>query len=414
MLSKRSSLEYYLTSEFETINKSRDLIYSLQEEMSKHNFLPGAVVSIVNGSSVLSSLTKEEIFWFCDSLNTMSMSNKEIDKIILEEYFSKKEITDWKESKLEHSDSDIYPIVFENVMQMSEDHWVCVVGVDKIVELYKKQIINYNKNTQRQLKTVSRGKDVILQINVNKRSVREIKEELANGTFVSNFISLNISVDNDENEFEYDEDTCTLELISGQMDIIDGYHRYLALIESKMNDDDFDINFGLNIMNFTERKAMHFISQEDKRTPILKKHVRSMDVCQNTRQIVAMLNSDDDFVLCGKVSRYNKVGFDYMTFVLAIDACFKSIDRKDVRSVAEQIKNVFNSYVEDNFSLSFKEIVCLVCASSITEVSRNTDRINIVDLVKNIPDERFSRKSITKTLLNYCVKHLLERGENNE
>ena len=91
---------------------------------------------------------------------------------------------------------------------------------------------------------------------------------MSKGEFVPNALTLNLNVDDPEVDF----DIVGSELIlnSGKFDIIDGFHRFRAAINTKIKNPDFQFNFILNIMNFTEDKACQYIEQEDKRNKISK------------------------------------------------------------------------------------------------------------------------------------------------
>ena len=149
------------------------------------------------------------------------------------------------------------------------------ISSKKLFELYKNQIINYNKNTQRPLKEVTKHGVKTYKINKNKQSVNAIKEDLKKGLFIPNCLTFNINMDNPSNEYYVDEENGELVLENGQFDLIDGFHRYSAITELLLENPDIEFNFGIWIMNFDENKSCRFIAQEDKRNKINKTYTKS-------------------------------------------------------------------------------------------------------------------------------------------
>lgn len=91
-------------------------------------------------------------------------------------------------------------------------------------------------------------------IDIVSSSVKAIEGLMSKGEFVPNALTLNLNVDDPEVDFDIVESELILN--SGKFDIIDGFHRFRAAINTKIKNPDFQFNFILNIMNFTEDKSM--------------------------------------------------------------------------------------------------------------------------------------------------------------
>ena len=360
MKTLREDLDIRLNDLFTKIlnkNMGRKIIEQTGEVISeKRNYLKAATHSILLQQRPLSDVSDKEIYWVIDGLNETLSENGEsnlIKDFKIKNIFTDKEIQKYSKSKFENVTETIYPISFK-VLKISDDQWLSTISSKKLFELYKNQIINYNKNTQRPLKEVTKHGIKTYKINKNKQSVNAIKEDLKKGLFIPNCLTFNINMDNPSNEYYVDEENKELVLENGQFDLIDGFHRYSAITELLLENPDIEFNFGIWIMNFDENKSCRFIAQEDKRNKINKTYTKSLDALNGdnfSSRIIQVLNENNNSPFKGKLTRYNDSNIND-DVVITINDNFKCNTRMEANRLSENIIKSFEILEDDNIDIT--------------------------------------------------------------
>ena len=361
MKTLREDLDIRLNDLFTKIlnkNMGRKIIEQTGEVISeKRNYLKAATHSILLQQRPLSDVSDKEIYWVIDGLNETLSKNGELNLVKdfkIKDIFTDKEIQKYSKSKFENVTETIYPISFK-VLKISDDQWLSTISSKKLFELYKNQIINYNKNTQRPLKEVTKHGVKTYKINKNKQSVNAIKEDLKKGLFIPNCLTFNINMDNPSNEYYVDEENGELVLENGQFDLIDGFHRYSAITELLLENPDIEFNFGIWIMNFDENKSCRFIAQEDKRNKINKTYTKSLDALNGdnfSSRIIQVLNENNNSPFKGKLTRYNDSNINYDDVVIAINDNFKCSTRMEANRLSENIIKSFEILEDDGIDIT--------------------------------------------------------------
>ena len=361
MKTLREDLDIRLNDLFTKIlnkNMGRKIIEQTGEVISeKRNYLKAATHSILLQQRPLSDVSDKEIYWVIDGLNETLSKNGELNLVKdfkIKDIFTDKEIQKYSKSKFENVTETIYPISFK-VLKISDDQWLSTISSKKLFELYKNQIINYNKNTQRPLKEVTKHGVKTYKINKNKQSVNDIKEDLKKGLFIPNCLTFNINMDNPSNEYYVDEENGELVLENGQFDLIDGFHRYSAITELLLENPDIEFNFGIWIMNFDENKSCRFIAQEDKRNKINKTYTKSLDALNGdnfSSRIIQVLNENNNSPFKGKLTRYNDSNINYDDVVITINDNFKCNTRMEANRLSENIIKSFEILEDDNIDIT--------------------------------------------------------------
>ena len=361
MKTLREDLDIRLNDLFTKIlnkNMGRKIIEQTGEVISeKRNYLKAATHSILLQQRPLSDVSDKEIYWVIDGLNETLSKNGELNLVKdfkIKDIFTDKEIQKYSKSKFENVTETIYPISFK-VLKISDDQWLSTISSKKLFELYKNQIINYNKNTQRPLKEVTKHGVKTYKINKNKQSVNAIKEDLKKGLFIPNCLTFNINMDNPSNEYYVDEENRELVLENGQFDLIDGFHRYSAITELLLENPDIEFNFGIWIMNFDENKSCRFIAQEDKRNKINKTYTKSLDALNGdnfSSRIIQVLNENNNSPFKGKLTRYNDSNINYDDVVITINDNFKCNTRMEANRLSENIIKSFEILEDDNIDIT--------------------------------------------------------------
>ena len=299
-----------------------------------------------------------------------------------------------------------FPLVF-NMVQISDDQWIGKISVKRLMELRDAQLIYYNENTQRTMQRVFKGNVEYYKIKINKSAVEGIEESMKNDTYIPNTITLNMP---ETTFYDFQDNKLTIKAID-RFDILDGYHRYIAMSKLYNLDGTFDYSMELRIVSFSEGKAKHFVWQEDQKTKMRKTDSDSFNQYSEANKIVQRLNTDSTFVLAGKISR-NKNIINSAEMGAIINALWfgsKQISKTEAlkRSiqVKKDIQDGIEKIIEDDVSLidkpwKFKYLACvLVCVYSkvpYVELKQTIDRIyNNSD--KNIVNSyRINRKALMR------------------
>ena len=184
----------------------------------------------------------------------------------VDEFFTEEEVREFRKTRYKVK-KVAFPLVFEGMAQVASDQWIGVTSAKRLMELKDAQLIRYNANTQRTLKRVVRGEQRFYRISLNKKSVGEIRKRMESDTYIPDDITLNVPVGS---EFTYSNGTLKITSMEA-FDIIDGYHRYIAMSQSSATKDGFDYPMELRIVNFPEHKAQRFIFQKDQKTLMKRK-----------------------------------------------------------------------------------------------------------------------------------------------
>lgn len=281
-------------------------------------------------------LNESMLFWFAEIILGKEISN----------YYFKDEINGYSKLKFQ-SNTIEFPLRIP-MIQIKHNQWIGKITAKQLIKLRDAHMINYNKNAQRTMQHVVKGDIEYYRITLNKNAVKKMEELYDSGSFIPNTITLNIPVN--DSEFEYDERN--KELIIKKLeyfDIIDGYHRYIA-ISNLSNFQDFDYEMELRITNFDDNRSQQMIWQEDQKTKMSKVNSESYNHDLYCNRIVDYLN--DSNVLRGKIKRYNGI-IDPALLSNAINGIyFKKLTKKDADKtwmmIRSDIENKFNKLIEEN------------------------------------------------------------------
>lgn len=286
-------------------------------------------------------------------------------------YFTQREIEKYSRSKFKY-EKITFPLRYKAV-KIAEDQWLCSLTVKQLMHLRDAQLIFYNENTQRKMQHVVDGGTDTYQIAINQSQVRAIEKSLKESKYIPDTLTLNLWDYNETAEFYYNEESCELVIESlNHFDIIDGYHRYLAMSNVYNLENNFDYSIELRIVNFTEGKAQQFIWQEDQKTKMKKIDSESYNQYNGGNQVITRLNSDANCNLMGLMGRSGNV-VDVGIFSQMINSTFfynakDSEKKKLVVEVSKSLKDVINNLTEHDSSLLEKQwdnnlVISLICCS---------------------------------------------------
>ena len=209
-----------------------------------------------------------------------------------QEYFSKHSYTAERQEG--------YPYIFSNMLKVSDNHYTGVISAQDLATIDKANDIIYNFNTQRNAKIDVFG---IKRINVNSKKIQEIADNMLTGKQFADEIKINI-LRNGDDEIEFNTSDGVigdLKIISGEINIFDGFHRKTANQLAIIKNPDIQFNWKLTVTNFTEQKAQDFMVQINKQTPIKKEYINTLDKSKIENFVVDLIIDNPIFELSDKV-----------------------------------------------------------------------------------------------------------------
>jgi hypothetical protein len=301
-------------------------------------------------------------------------------------YFTDDEIKMFSAEKFEKPEFEL-PLVFKNMVQISQDQWIGRITAKELMALKEAQVIKYNENTQRTMKRIVRGESRYYKIALNEKSVREIKEALESGIYISDDITLNMPVET--TEFTYNKGNITISELD-KLDIIDGYHRYIAISRAMLENEDFDYPMELRLVNYSEEKAKQLIYQKDQKTKMRQVDSAALNQYNPANIVIDQLNSDPGSNIQGMVARNGgKINqADLSAFINAFYFPTGKATRKDILEVKKDLQQKFNSYISSDLNLvdhvfTLKETAIIIyCFKNVTDyidaikyLMKNEDKI---------------------------------------
>lgn len=348
MKKDRSILEDALIIVLSEYNLDKKVFYLIKNDLSEKGVSIGRTKGIFNKTIPLQTLDLPMLYWFTKSL--YKATNENI--ISITKFFTDIEEKEFKDYKVQHGrDIDLKEgkLILENVTQVTDDQWTTVLTFKQIYELYEHNLIKYNSKTQRNLKTKSIDNNILEKININKRSVNEIRDSILQGLFIPNTITLNL-LKTGEEEVVYNDKNRIIEL-NGEIDIIDGFHRSLAIIEAVRENKNIHGGMIISLVNIDIEKAQYYIVQEDKRNKINKDHIRYLSQENLENQIVKILNENIKSELRGKITtdlisfKKNNAFVLFSTLAEAIKLEYEIKNQRESRKIAEFLIEFFNEVV---------------------------------------------------------------------
>ena len=393
----------------------RLLISKLQERRPFYDYLKETYNIPISLSADICAIRKDisgesdfVAFALLDGLTyTTNTSQKELGK-----FFTDDEINTFKNQRLATEKFEL-PLIFNNMVQVAQDQWIGKITAKELMRLKDAQIIKYNENTQRTMKRVVHGENRYYKIMLNNKSVNEIKDSFENGAYISDDITLNMP---ESTEFEYNNGKIVIAELD-KLDILDGYHRYIAISRISMENPNFDYPMELRLVNFSEEKAKQLIYQKDQKTKMRQVDSNSMNQYNPANIIVDQLNSDPSSNVQGMIKR-NGGQINYTELAAMVDYYWfremkKKPSRKDILTIKKELQDKFNIYISSNLSLAdhifnTKELhIIIYCFKYRNDYVKSIN--NLIGMIDSIPSDLFNitNGKVRRKLVNEFEKRLI-------
>ena len=281
MIKDKGKLEDALLFKFRKL-KTDELVTICNRLHNIHNYPIELTSDLLAGRKPLSDTNDLELYWIAQEVLP-----KEVNK-----YYNAKEISDYSTAIFE-SKSLKFPLKYK-MNPVAKDQWIGTISVQELMLLRDAQKLHYNVVTQRALRMLVKGEEVVYKPFVNYKAVKEITQLIKSGNYIPNVITLAFGADDADYEYEYNDKLRMLFINKlNAFDILDGYHRFLALSNVYDEDNTFDMNMELRITEYTVSKAKQFIHQEDQKTKMRKVDSDSYNQSDVVNRILNKLNQDD-------------------------------------------------------------------------------------------------------------------------
>lgn len=422
MLKDKKTLEQYLDTKCDGIIFDMDKCKSVYTYANETYDIPKGIVSdLISKRKSMSEASEFVLFILLDSMNN-ALKDDVIDGI--DKFYTMQEAQYYRKSKYETSNIK-FPIVFK-MIQVEDDQWTGKIDVKTLMQLRQAQLINYNINAQRTMQKVVKGDRTSYKITLNQKAVKSIAENLKKRTFISNTITLNIPIE-ENNDFYYNENDCSFVInYLNNFHIIDGYHRYIAACNVSDLDNDFDYNMELRIVNWDDTKAQSFIWQEDQKTPLKKVDSESLNMNKISNIIVTRLNDNVFCYLKGLICR-NEGIINFGELSMLIEWFYiknsnikkgnqNSIQLQVVRELTENLNILVennNEYLENPWSYKFLLASMCVFDYYKREEKNKKDMPLLIEKVYNeilkSNDKKFNNKTPRKGLID-AINNIIENN----
>lgn len=329
----------------------------------------------------------------------------------IQKYYTDNEIKMFSNEKYVR-DEISFPIVLD-MFKVSDDQYIGVSSVKFLMQLRAAQLINYNAETQRALEIITKGEHEIYRPYLNNKAVKEIKQAYASKSFIPNTISLNISLDDENADYNFADNKLTIKSITA-FDIFDGYHRYVAMGQNYDADPDFDYPIELRITMFSVGRAKQFIYQEDQKTKMKKVVSKTYNQHDIANIIINKIDSNPDCYLHNNINNNDGiVNAGYMYNVLSAICLNQKFETKDIfQTVKRLVKNI-NDFLENNNEYLEKKWSAYETYIIIFGLYNDNDPKDVIKCLKNTTESQAAAIARMYTY-NVKFKKMIEEVYSNE
>lgn len=354
-----------------------------QLAFQKYNYPPNLSSDYFTLKVPFEKANQQELFILVDTIGTV----KENDTVHF--FYSDEEIKLFSEDKY-HQEKITFPLKYQCI-QISEQQWIGKISAKELMRLRDAQLIKYNEKSQRTMKHIVRGDSEIWKISLNKKAVDQIVELMQQGRFIPNTITLNMPQDA---KCEYNQDKQELKITTDHFDILDGYHRFIALSKASNLDPDFDYVMEIRFTQYPPGQDEYFTYQEDQKTHMTKMQSKALDPSDLGNQICKTLNADFEFLLNNQLLRSGGIiDMSVMSETIRFVYLDNPIPQKDLvktrLSITNELKTKLNQMISKDLTLTEKNwspifiVSCIVCCRELDSVTSK----DVYDLIEKTKEK---------------------------
>ena len=258
----------------------------------KEYFDTNKILQILNKMFPIQSLSENELINLCTFLRCNGILN-----INPSDYWTEIEQTTASNDRIKMNQySNIQTLNLQNVLKIdgfNNTQYVTQLSYEQLANLLNVGLISYNFATQRRARVIKVRNRVERVASINMENVLAIKNEILNGTFQTNTITLNIRATGKE-MFSYSSENMALSIPIGEdnsIDCIDGYHRLKAIQLAYSENKNIEGSMIVSIKNLTVEQARYFIIQESKGTLNNQHELELYDMSGNIAKLIHEINT---------------------------------------------------------------------------------------------------------------------------
>ena len=339
MKGSKEALAKYLTVRFENNMRNKKKLRNYVDYMVDNGFPVAEVTDVIQLRKEVIDCPDRMLYYLFKTVKDQQQKDEKDDRDShkIEDYFSARDIKEYETTKFKPLRFS-FPIKWDMIEVSEGNQWIGKITVKELMRLRDAQLINYNERTQRTLKRVVNKDFEYYQIYLNRGAVDAIMDSYNKGQYIPNTITLNLPEDSD---FRYSDGVLTIK-DAERLDIIDGYHRYIAMSNIYNEDPKFDYPMELRVVCFSEDHAKQFIWQEDQKTKMRKLDSESLNQNSSANQVINMINQDTFFV---NIIGRNKAIIDQGLAANLIEKIWFNTDKKIDRKRIIGVRDIITSYL---------------------------------------------------------------------
>lgn len=282
----------------------------IESEMAnRYNVKYGDTVDMFNGigDNAVDKLPYDKLYKLMKCIYEVAInSNQQLDASDLNEdkYFVKEEIAEFSIPYPEEEKD--FDLVITDWKQISDTKIKIFTNVDEVTNVWRNfNKLRFNPETQRDLVNVIINGKKVKRLDVNRDSIRDMKKLMSKGMYYD--VPIIININPEISPLPYKDGKNLIIPKEAHMDLIEGFHNYIAMTELKDEDPNFkfDVEFTLRIL--TVEEANQFIIQMDKKNHFKPAQIVRIDKLNEINYIIDQLNKRSSFHLYGTIDDDMKV-----------------------------------------------------------------------------------------------------------
>lgn len=273
--------------------------YLLETLEREKKFSRIELISICNHTVALEDLDEIQL---CILFQKTALYYKEIGNVT--DYFTSIEIEQAKNIIIKPDDM-VYPIVFDNVMEINENQYSVKMPVQLIKRLQDSKLLIRIQEAQRESFIKIKNDESFPYIKTSRKNIVEIRDSILANDYDPDEMKYNL-IKTDDSNMVYDEDNHTLTINEGTLAITDGNHRTIAICEALEKNPNIELNFNVTVTHHPVWKMKNTINQQEKKQAMKREHVAQM-ASTKENQIVEKIKNNENLstVLRGKIVTTN-------------------------------------------------------------------------------------------------------------
>lgn len=344
MKKDRDQLETLIAETIAEVKVDRKKVLKVNNFLSESGVSLGTFDEISKGDKQLSTLESSMLCVLSDALYELTANGN----LKPDQWFTTKEISYAKKELMNNTETNriMLPIALENVEMVSIDNYITKIKMSDLVQWFHSQLIIYDFDTQRSAKFKTGKNGVVPVPDINLKSVVDIADNMLNGTYLEDMITLNIYSDETE-AVDYNSKSRLLTVNEqAVISILDGFHRLQGGVRACATNPELEQMMILSIRSYDTDTAKKYFGQINTINVVKKERLKELKSQKFSDLVVKDLQQKTD--LKGKIasaSRISELAGQLTTFDIlshAIDNVYKPKSRLDAMEISEKLTKFFN------------------------------------------------------------------------